>query len=191
MQANCMEILGPLPQAWLYQLSLYRGAVDVRNLRREWKNLSKKRCKTMTRLQWKSSPCWFNQNVAFAYLSVLFWKGESYLAGLHAERPIASWYARQTRKSASSGPRKTFMTSLQTLCGLMKPQYNSKHTGGSAVGRRARVRSPVINHAQSTASNSTSGVESATEVQQDFVSLMGSWMRNCMWKSWKSASFHF
>ena len=101
----------------------------------------------MTRLQWKSSPFWLNQNVAIAYLSILFRKGESYLAGLLAERPTASWYARQTQRSASSGPRKSFMTGLQMLCGPMKPRYNSKHTGGSAAERRVRI---VINYAQST-----------------------------------------
>ena len=52
------------------------------------------------------------------------------MAGLHAERPT------------SSGPRKNFMMTLQMFCGLMKPRYNSKCTGGSAAGRMGKDQKP-------------------------------------------------
>ena len=52
------------------------------------------------------------------------------------------------------------MTILLTLCGRTKLQCNSKHTGGSAAGKRARIRSPAINHAQNTPSNSMFGLAS-------------------------------
>ena len=62
------------------------------------------------------------------------------------------------------------------------------HRRFCCAGRRARI---IVNHTQGTPSNSTFGVESATRVQQDSVSLIGSWMQSCMFRSWKSASLHF
>ena len=48
-------------------------------------------------------------------------------------------------RSTSGGLEKISMTILLT-CGQTKLQCNSKHTGGSAAGKRARIRSPAINH---------------------------------------------
>ena len=72
----------------------------------------------------------------------------------------------QNKRSASGGLEKISLTILLTLCGRTKLQCNSKHTGGSAAGKRAEIRSPTINHAQNTPSNSMFGLASATAVRQ-------------------------
>ena len=71
----------------------------------------------------------------------------------------------QNKEKRLRWAREIFMTILLT-CGRTKLQCNSKHTGDSAAGKRARIRSPAINHAQNTPSNSMFGVPSATVVQQ-------------------------
>ena len=106
-------------------------------------------------------------------------------------RPTASWFDIKTKRSTSGGVKKIFMMILLTLCGWMKLQCNSKHTGGSAAGKRANIRSPGINNAQSTPSNSIFGVASASTVQQSSSYLTILWMLSCTYKSWKSAVFHF
>ena len=94
------------------------------------------------KLQWKSLLCWLDPNLDIGYLSTLCWKEESYLAGHLVGRPTASWFDSKTKRSASGGLEKIFMTILLTLCGQTKLQCNSKHTGDSAAGKRARDQKP-------------------------------------------------